>query len=514
MKQTYITTPIYYVNGDPHIGHAHTTIMGDILKRVEQMKGHEVFFSTGTDEHGQKNQLSAEQAGLPVMEYLTTQSNKFKELFNTLNISYDYYVRTTAPHHAETVQHILNTLKEKGLIIQKTYEGLYCEGCEMFKKKSDLDDNGNCPDHQKPPAETTETNYFFKLSEYQDWLIEHIENDPGWIAPDIYRNELLNMLKEPLEDMCISRPKSRVSLGVELPFDTDYVTYVWFDALINYISNVGYPQDTEKCNRWWSSATHLMAKDIIKTHCIYWPIMLKALGLNMPARYRVHGYWVAEGGIKMSKSLNNVVNPYAIIELFNVDTLRFYLARSMGKSEAQISEKLVHECYQSDLANNIGNLYLRVVKMVGRHFENRVPECQNPDPADRKLVEEVYALATGAIPRENLLSEITQMAKAVIAIGNAVNVHFDQTAPWVLAKDPEQKERFTSVLYCCLEALRTLFELAYPIMPSIANQALAAVGAEPVSEEVKERPFAAYALKAGQSLAEPTVLFPRVELED
>ena len=511
MKQTYITTPIYYVNGNPHIGHAHTTVMGDILKRCELMKGNEVFFSTGTDEHGQKNQSSAEKSGLPVDEYLTGQSNKFRELFEALHVSFDYFVRTTAPHHKETVQYVLNTLKEKGLIVKKTYEGLYCEGCEMFKKKSDLDDKGNCPDHQAPPAQMTETNYFFKLAEHQEWLAAHIRENSDWIQPDIYHNELLNMLKEPLEDMCISRPKSRVSLGVELPFDSEYVTYVWFDALINYISNIGYPGDMEKTNHWWPSAIHLMAKDIIKTHCIYWPIMLKALGMSMPQKYRVHGYWVAEGGIKMSKSLNNVVDPHEIIQIYGADTLRFYLAKSMGKSEAQISVKLVQECYQSDLGNNIGNLYLRVVKMVARHFDNKVPECQTPAPEDQALVSQVHELALAAFPQNNLLSEINHLAKSVIAMGNAVNLHFDQTAPWVLAKDPEQKDRLVSVLYCCLETLRMIFEVAYPIMPVTGNRALAALGAKPIAEVPAEHRPEPYALTAGQSLGEAVVLFPKIE---
>jgi len=264
MGARYFTTPIYYVNGDPHIGHAHTSVMADVLRRAALMRGDEVFLSTGTDEHGQKNQQSAEESGLGVREYQDRQSGRFRALFERLNVGFDFWTRTSSDGHKAAVQAFLSRLMDRGLVARKEYSGVYCVGCEQFKRPSDLDERGRCSDHPSlTPQETSEVNYFLTLAPFQDWLVGEIERREDWIRPGFYRRELLAMLASPLEDLCISRPKSRVWLGVDLPFDPDYVTYVWFDALVNYVSNIGWPDDGYL--RWWPGATHLLAKDILKT---------------------------------------------------------------------------------------------------------------------------------------------------------------------------------------------------------------------------------------------------------
>ncbi|MCD4654047.1 class I tRNA ligase family protein, partial [bacterium] len=336
MAPQYITTPIYYVNGSPHIGHAHTSIMGDILKRFNLMRGDQTIYSTGTDEHGQKIQQVIEESGKSTEGFLAGQAKQFQDLFNRCNVSYDIFVRTTNPRHKEMVREVLQDLYDRDLIRKKEYTGLYCVGCEQFKTEAELDEQGRCRDHLKIPQKQTETNYFFCLEDHREWLTNWLKNDDNLVKPDSYRREILGMLNEPLEDLCISRPKSRVWHGIELPFDKNFVSYVWFDALLNYTTNIGMQHDPD-FDKWWDNVTHIMAKDIIKTHIIYWPIMLRAAGIKPPKQYRIHGYWVAEGGQKMSKSLGNVVDPFEIIDTIGVDPLRYYLAKTMGGNDAQIS---------------------------------------------------------------------------------------------------------------------------------------------------------------------------------
>jgi methionyl-tRNA synthetase len=506
----YITTPIYYVNGDPHIGHCHTSVMGDIIARCAKIRGENVFFTTGTDEHGQKNQRAAEDSGLAVEQYLDQQSGKFRGLFDRLSVSYDFFVRTTYPQHKAAVTKVLNILREKNLIVKKEYSGLYCEGCEQFKKLSDLDERGFCQDHQAAPLAMNETNYFLRLGEFQDWLIDYVASNEGSIQPEVFRQEVLSMLREPLDDMCISRPKTRVWLGIEFPYDRDYVTYVWFDALVNYISNLGWPDDSTRVSSWWPNATHLMAKDIIKTHCIYWPIMLRALGLEPPHACRVHGYWVGEGGVKMSKSLGNVVDPVAMIDIIGADAFRFYLAKSMGKREAQVSARLLRDCYDKELANNLGNLHARVLKMASQYFEGVVPPSDAVDSDGRALLNEVSVKATAVFPRGDLLQEVTDQATALLQLGRAINLYVNQSAPWMLAKDPSQRTRLAGVLYGCLDALRIVMELAQPIMPNVASRALSSIGAASACFEKWTDRFQPNGLRPGSPLSFDDLLFPRL----
>lgn len=510
MKIRFITTPIYYVNGDPHIGHAHTSIMGDILKRYNLMKGADTLYSTGTDEHGQKNQEAIEKSGLTSEEYLTRQSNRFKTLFDRLNVSYDYYVRTSHQHHGKTVSLVLDRLYQKQLVYKKEYSGLYCLGCEQFKKISDLDSEGRCPDHLTKPVQQTETNYFLKLEPYRHWLIQWITSSAGLIQPEFYKKEILGMLEEPLEDLCISRPKSRVWLGIELPFDPSFVTYVWFDALINYISTIGYNENPE-FDRYWNHSVHLMAKDIIKTHIIYWPIMLKALDLNPPSYYRIHGYWIAEGGQKMSKSLGNYVEPNELIDAVGTDGLRYYLAKTMGGSDAQISKSLVVSCYNTDLANNIGNLLSRVVKFAIKRFNSIIPSPDSIDERDASLREIIVNRIVSETEKIDL-TILPESVKAMLDISNQLNLFYNDTAPWQLAKDPLQQPRLESTIYVMLDCIRMLFEFMFPVIPSTSNIVLRSLGLEEIPLKAEQHHFQIDRLPRNGKLSDPGSLFPRIDI--
>ena len=507
MHRLYLTTPIYYINGDPHIGHAHTTVMADLLKRAAQLGSTDVFLTTGTDEHGQKNQEAAAASGLEVYRYLDAQSAKFRALFEQLNIGFDFWVRTTAAGHVQGVQRALSLLHERGMIIQKDYSGLYCLGCEQFKKKSDLDEQGRCPDHLVVPVLTSETNYFLRLQDHQAWLRDRIEGLPDWIKPESYRREMLALLDAPLEDLCISRPKSRVTLGIELPFDSNYVTYVWFDALMNYLTSLGWPEGT--FSTWWPTVTHLMAKDIIKTHCIYWPIILRALDVEAPAAFRIHGFWVGEGGIKMSKSLGNAVVPGELMDLVGVDGLRFYLAKNMRNIDAEISEKLVVATYNADLANNLGNLYSRVVKFANKNYRNTVPAAATVDPADEALRGWIVEELRSAYARLDLTT-ISSLVAQLLGIADRMNAHLNEVGFWSLARQEGVRERLDSIVFVGLDCLHLLFEGASPVIPGTANRALSNLGLEPFPGALQPHTFAAGRIQPGTRLGDDTNFFPRV----
>ena len=470
----YITTPIYYTNGAPHIGHSYTTILADVFKKMDQMKGNDVFFTTGTDEHGQKNQHSCEASGLPIDIFLKEQSDKFKNLFEKLKIDFDFFVRTSSKEHKEIVSNILSELYNKGLIIKKSYEGLYCEGCEQFKKKADLDENGLCPDHKVAPKLVKEENYFFRLEPYREWLKDYIKTHPDWINPQKYAKEVLGMLEEPLEDLCISRPKERVWLGIELPFDPDFVTYIWFDALINYISSLKWGQNPQFSD-YWKNSYHLLAKDILKPHCIYWPIMLKAIGIEPVTHCVVHGYWIGEGGVKMSKSLGNVVDPNEVVDLMGVDALRFYLINNMTLSgDSPISISLLRQGYKQ-LANNIGNLQMRALKMVEKNLNSTIPNVDLAEE-DLALLNDICFRFNRVYQQDISLESAINLATEIVTIGNNVNAYFATKQPWLLVKDNSTKTRFKQVLYTTLEALRLIATALYPLMPETSLSILDSLG--------------------------------------
>lgn len=504
--QEYLTTPIYYLNGLPHIGHAYTTIVGDVFKKFEQMRGNSVYYSTGTDEHGQKNQHSIEASGKPAEEFLQAQSDNFRNLFVDMGIDFDFYVRTSRDDHKKIVQEILTNIYNQGMIIKKSYAGLYCEGCEQFKKKTDLDETGCCPDHKVAPKEITEENYFFRLEPYRQWLIDYIKANPSWIQPANFAKEVLGMLNEPLEDLCISRPKARVWLGVDLPFDKDYVNYIWFDALVNYISTLNYGHNPD-FKKIWENSNHLIGKDIIKPHCIYWPIMLKAMGEAPVKHYFVHGFWIGEGGVKMSKSLGNVVDPIEVINLLGVDALRFYLINNMGiNSDSQISLDLLKHGYKL-LANNIGNLQMRVLKMAQKSLDAKVPDNSNLTDDDKKLIEETANTFSRIYSQDMSLEAISELAASVVKAGDAANAYFAANTPWVLAKDENQKERFEAVVYTTLEMLRLIGIASYPLIPNTAEKILHSLG---VNNEIRAE-FKPLRLPTNNELTVGDPLFPMLE---
>ncbi len=511
MKEAYyITTPIYYVNASPHIGHAYTTIVADVLARYHRLNGYRTFFLTGTDEHGDKIAEAAAKAGINPKEYTDAVSAQFRELWPELSITNDYFIRTTDADHVATVQSILQKIYDTGDIYFGHYEGFYCVGCERFYTEKELVD-GKCPDHQTVPEYRKESNYFFKMSKYQDWLIEYINRNPDFIRPERYRNEVLAFLREPLDDLCISRPKTRLTWGINLPFDDQYVTYVWFDALINYITALGYP-DGDKFKTFWPVAEHLTAKDILKPHGIYWPTMLKAAGIDPYRHLNVHGYWNVDQS-KMSKSLGNVVKPLDLKDKYGLDAFRYFLLRDMVFGlDSSFSEEAFVQRVNSDLANDLGNLVSRSLTMAVKY-------CSGKVPASAPLSEEERTLTETA---EKTVREVKEcfadmsLHKALIAIWefiNAANKYIVSCEPWVLAKDSANQARLEAVMYHLLESLRVIAILITPFMPGTAKRILAQLG---IADEggLNFSHIAAWGgLQPGLALQKTDSLFPRIEVK-
>src|SRR5210317_38564 len=432
----YITTPIYYVNAQPHLGHAYTTIVADTYSRFRRLCKEDVRFQTGTDEHGDKIVEAAKAAGIAPKEYADRISSMFREAWPPLSIKPDNFIRTTDEHHVRTVQEILQKVFDQGDIYLGSYSGLYCRGCERFLTEKELVD-GKCPDHQTAPAPISESNFFFRMSKYQDWLIDHIKKNPDFITPERYKNEVLSFLSEPLEDLCISRPKSRLTWGITLPFDDRYVTYVWFDALINYVSALAYP-DGQLYARFWPAAQHLIAKDILKPHGIYWPTMLRAAGIPLYQHLNVHGYWLVEDR-KMSKSLGNVIRPLDLERRYGNDAFRYFLMREMVFGlDASFSEEALITRVNADPANDLGNLTSRLLTMVHKYCEGKIPQSDTEEKDDEDLKKAAVELpATYALHMEQM--EFHKALMAVWELINHVNRYIDQSAPWVLARDPQKQ---------------------------------------------------------------------------
>ncbi len=507
----YITTPIYYVNAEPHLGHAYTTVVADALARFHRLLGEEVRFQTGTDEHGEKVLEAAREAGLPVKDFVDRISGLFRQTWDGLDISYDTYIRTTAPEHIKVVQEVLARVYESGDIYFGDYGGLYCFGCERFYLERELVE-GRCPDHLVPPTAIKEENYFFRMSRYQDWLIDYLKAHPDWIRPERYKNEVLAFLKEPLEDLCISRPKRRLDWGIPLPFDANYVTYVWFDALINYLTGLGYPKGAD-FPKFWPGAQHLIGKDILKPHGIYWPTMLKAAGVEPFQHLNVHGYWQMSQG-KMSKSLGNVVEPRSLTALYGVDQVRYFFLREMVFGlDATFSEAALKVRINADLANDLGNLLARSLGMAFKYRQGLVPAPGTPAALDDEVAGRAQEMAADFLHYFPAL-EFSKALNGLWEFINHLNRYIVACAPWELAKAPQEAGRLDTVLYHLLEGLRWLAALLRPVMPGSALKMSEQLGLGPA---LWEQPLPLLLkwgrLTPGTQLQKGPALFPRLGAE-
>ncbi len=504
----YATTPIFYVNAAPHLGHAYTTTLVDVVTRYHRLKGDDTFFLTGTDEHGEKVAKAAEKAGMTPQQYVDGVADQFRATWDRLGIRYDEFIRTTEERHQKVVREILQRVYDNGDIFYGEYSGLYCVGAERFVTEKEIVD-GKCPDSDDPPEYRTEANYFFRMEKYRPWLRETLEENPDLIRPERYRNEVLAMLREPIGDLSISRPRKRVPWGIPLPWDDEHVTYVWFDALINYYSALASKGLEE---RYWPSVEHFIAKDIVKPHGLFWPIMLKAAGLPLYQHLNVHGYWLVNER-KMSKSIGNVVRPLDLQKKYGNDAFRYYLLRDMNFGlDASFSETGIAERINSDLANDLGNLLNRTLGMLARYRDGVVPAAGALDPLDQELRD-----AFTALPAEvGRLFDQLQFDRALETIMEAVrkaNKYVSETAPWELAKDPARAERLDTVLNTCVEALCCASILLEPVIPGKARELRKQLG-------IKRAPFD-YAsasqwglVPAGTRTAPAEPLFPRIDLEE
>jgi len=509
----YVTTPIYYVNDKPHIGHAYTTVLADVLASVHRLYGDDTFFLTGTDEHGQKVQEAAAKLGITPQQHADNTVVRFQEAWQRLGIRNDDFIRTTQPRHKEIVSEILQDLYDRGEIYRAEYDGWYCVGCERFFTEKDLDD-GKCPDCHREVQRVREANYFFRMSKYQDWLVEYIESHPGFIQPEFRRNETLGFLRKPLQDLCISRPKSRLAWGIELPFDKDYVTYVWFDALVNYISAAGYRRDDARFARLWP-AVHLIGKDILTTHTVYWPCMLKAAGVDMPRTIFAHGWWLS-GNTKMSKSLGNVVNPMDMMDRYGVDAFRYFLMAEMSMGQdASFTEDSFVRRYNADLANDLGNLLNRVVSMTGKYCGGKLPAPEAGAFEPGGPAGELWAAATGAVDALIRSAEAFALQDGIAAVMDAVratNRFLEARQPWTQAR-AEDPAPLGTTLYAAAEVLRLCAALLTPCMPAKMAALRTALGmdpeaaAKPTIDELRAVGF----LAPGTPVAPPSPLFPRID---
>jgi len=509
----YLTTPIYYINDVPHLGHAYTTVAGDFLTRFRRLQGRDVHFLTGTDEHGQKVLRSAEAKGIAPKAWADQIVPRWKEVWGALDVSYDDFIRTTEERHEGPVQAFMSALHERDEIYQGTYEGLYCVGCEEFKQPDDLVD-GKCPLHGTEPEVVKEENYFFRLSKYAQPLIDLYESEPSRLLPEARRNEVLGKLRQGLDDLSISRVS--FDWGIPIPWDSKHVIYVWIDALLNYITAVGYDSEEETFERIWPASVQLVGKDILWFHAVIWPAMLMALELPLPESIFAHGF-LQVGGEKMSKSKLTGISPHDLLDTFGSDGFRYYFMREISfGQDGNFSWESVVARYNSDLANDFGNLASRVLSMISKYLEGEIPSPPSEDelhPGDRELHDVQRKALEEMIDAVDAISP-TEALKAAWASVRRANAYVEEVTPWALAKDEAQRRRLEVVLYNLADALRLLSLMTWPIVPKAATELWRRLGLE---GQIQERELATDGrwglLPAGARVETGAPLWPRIEDE-
>ena len=506
----YITTPIYYPSAKLHIGHAYCTTVADTIARFKRLAGYDVFFLTGSDEHGQKIQQAAEKEGVTPQAYVDRIVAGFQELWQLLGISYDDFIRTSEERHHELVQNIFQQIYDQGDIYKGEYRGLYCTPCESYWTELQLDENGNCPDCHRPVQEVSEEAYFFRMSKYADRVLAYIKEHPDFIQPVSRRNEMISFIEQGLEDLCVSR--TSFDWGIPVPFDPKHVVYVWFDALTNYLTPIGYMHDKETFRKYWPCDVHLVGKEIVRFHTIIWGCMLMALGLALPKKVYGHG-WLIVDGAKMSKSVGNVVDPIALIEEFGADAIRYFLLREITLGQdGNISRDALINRINSDLANDLGNLLHRTLSMAKKYRGGVIVKGTGETAFDASL-EEMAAETVKMYTAQMEAMELSPAIRTVWAFIARTNKYIDETAPWTLAKDEAKAGQLDSVLYHLVEALHITSILIAPFMPVTARRIHAQLGFADDFDAVQLADIAHWGRVAdGHTVGTAEQLFPRIEI--
>lgn len=510
-KPFYITTPIYYPSAKLHIGHAYCTTIADAIARFKRLAGYDVFFLTGSDEHGQKIQRTAEEQGTTPIKYVDGIVAEFQKLWVKLGVSNDDFIRTSEERHHRVVQEIFRRIKAKGDIYKGSYTGLYCTPCESYWTEHQLDENGCCPDCHRPVEQVSEEAYFFKISKYADRLLKFIDENPDFIQPVSRRNEMINFIKQGLEDLCISR--TSFDWGIPVPDDDKHVIYVWFDALTNYITPIGFLDDPEKFNKYWPADIHLVGKEIVRFHTIIWPCILMALDLPMPKMVYGHG-WLIVDGDKMSKSKGNVVDPMLLIDEFSADAIRYFLLREINLGQdGNFSRDALITRINADLANDLGNLLHRTLNMIGKFQGGVVLPFRDEREVDAALKAE--ALETVKEFKDGMESmQLGNAIKKVWSFISRANKYIDETAPWVLAKAPEKKQELANTMYCLAESLRFISVLISPYMPTTAERIWKQLALPGDFKDVLLTDIEEWGgIPENHTVGKPEQLFPRIEVE-